>query len=88
MDRITVLNVTAVTPPVQGWPVAMYCPICKETTIELSPWSIKPEKGDYWVINGLCAHDEVSDKHNMAMAIMAMKPREIPWLTTTSANVL
>lgn len=62
------INVTNIVPPEQGWPIAMYCPICKETTFVLSPWAIKPQDGDYFKMNETCARDE---KHNM---IMAMKP--------------
>ena len=44
------IHVTHIVPPAQGWPIAMYCPLCKETTFILSPWAIKPEKGDYWLM--------------------------------------
>ena len=45
----------------------MYCPICKVTTFLLSPWAIKPEKGDYWRMNDTCASDEHYREHNLKM---------------------
>jgi hypothetical protein len=63
------IHVTAIVPPAQGLPIAMYCPICKETTFMLSPWAIKPERGDYWVINDQCASEENSYRHNIQMAM-------------------
>lgn len=62
------IYVTNIVPPEQGWPIAMYCPICKETTFILSPWAAKPKDGDYFKMNNICARDE---RHNM---IMAMTP--------------
>jgi len=62
------IHVTNITPPAQGWPVATYCPICKETTFILSPWAMKPLTGDYFKMNGVCGRDE---RHNLDMA---MKP--------------
>ena len=38
----TGIHVTSITPPEQGWPIAMYCPICKKTTFVLSPYAVKP----------------------------------------------
>jgi len=60
------IHVTSITPPAQGWPVAMYCPICKETTFILSPWAMKPVDGDYFKMNGVCGRDET---HNLTMAL-------------------
>ena len=61
--------ITSIVPPEQGWPIAMHCPICKVTTFLLSPWAIKPEKGDYWKMNDVCASDEHFHEHNMRIAM-------------------
>lgn len=66
------IHVTAIVPPEQGWPIAMYCPICKETTFLLSPWAIKPEKGDYWRMSGMCASEQYGNRHNMEIAVGMM----------------
>lgn len=63
------IHVTSIVPPAQGWPVAMYCPLCKETTFLLSPWAIKPTDGDYFKLNDTCASECVSDRHNITLAI-------------------
>ena len=60
------IHITSITPPEQGWLIAMYCPICKVTTFVLSPYAIKPEKGDYWRMTKMCAD---SDKHNLEMSM-------------------
>ena len=64
--HITSITPPEQTPPEQGWPIAMYCPICKVTTFVLSPYAIKPEKGDYWRMTKMCAD---SDKHNLEMSM-------------------
>lgn len=66
------IHVTAIVPPEQGWPIAMYCPICKETTIVLSPWAIKPERGDYWLMHETCGSEEHNLRHNMQIAVQAI----------------
>lgn len=60
------LHITSITPPAQGWPIAMYCPVCKETTFVLSLWAIKPTDGDYWRVTGMCERDA---RHNLEMSI-------------------
>ena len=45
----------------------MHCPICKETTFIISPWAIKPEKGDYWLMNDTCGSEE--HWHNLTMVM-------------------
>jgi hypothetical protein len=65
------IHVTHIVPPTQGWPIAMHCPLCKETTFLLSPWAAKPEKGDYWRMTETCAR---SDQHNMELAMKPLKP--------------
>jgi len=72
------IHVTAIVPPEQGWPVAFHCPICKETTFLLSPWAIKPEKGDYWRINETCGSEEHHMQHNMRMAMKPITYRPLP----------
>ena len=67
----TGIHVTHIVPPTQGWPIAMHCPLCKETTFLLSPWAAKPEKGDYWRMTETCAR---SDQHNMELAMKPLKP--------------
>jgi hypothetical protein len=67
--RTTGIHVTHIVPPAYGWPIAMHCPICKETTFILSPWAAKPEKGDYWRINNQCAGEGVHNQHNMKFAM-------------------
>ena len=68
------IHVTAIVPPESGWPIAMYCPICKETTFILSPWSLKPtvdgkEFEGYHKMNGMCASEVHGNEHNMQLAI-------------------
>lgn len=62
------IYVTRIDPPEQGWPIAMHCPICKETTFVLSQWAIKPKDGDYFLMKDTCGSDVVGDRHNMQMA--------------------
>lgn len=64
----TGIFVTSIVPPEHGWPIAMYCPICKETTFILSPSAIKPKDGDYWRAV-TCARDGVHIQHNMKMGM-------------------
>ena len=66
-SKPTGIHVTAITPPEQGWPVAFYCPICKETTFLLSPWAIKPKEADYIKMNDTCASDEFHYMHTMVL---------------------
>jgi hypothetical protein len=68
------IHVTAITPPAKGWPIAMHCPLCKETVIALSPWAIKPEKGDYWRMTEMCASEEHCNQHNMIMTMQRSFP--------------
>ena len=35
----------------------------------LSPWAIKPEKGDYWLMNDTCGSEEHNLRHNMTMVM-------------------
>ena len=67
--RTTSIHVTHITPPEQGWPIDLYCPLCEETTFLLSPWANKPEEGVYWWMNGTCARDGVCIQHNIKLAI-------------------
>jgi hypothetical protein len=78
------IHVTSLTPPEVGWPVAMYCRLCKKTVFMLSLWAVKPLDGDYFKINDMCV-DEVSGfKHNMQFGMkdysspIELKPGE--WL--------
>lgn len=63
------IHITSIVPPEHGWPIAMHCPICKETTFLLSPWAIKPERGDYLRMSDVCASDVFGDTHNIQMAL-------------------
>jgi hypothetical protein len=63
------IHVTKIVPPEQGWPMAFYCPLCKETTFLLSPWAVKPKDGDYFKMNETCASEEHYYQHNMQMAM-------------------
>lgn len=69
------IYVTNIVPPAQGWPVAMYCPLCKETTFLLSPWAIEPTEGGYLTINDTCANEDVYIKHNIKMAFDPLKSK-------------
>jgi hypothetical protein len=62
------ITITRITPPAQGWPIAMHCPICKETTFVLSQWDIKPERADYFKMLETCGSKEFGDRHNMKLA--------------------
>jgi hypothetical protein len=68
------IHVTYITPPAQGWPIAMHCPICRDTTFILSPWAIKPINGDYFKMKDTCSADGICDQHNMRMAVNGMNP--------------
>jgi hypothetical protein len=70
--------VTSIVPPEQGWPIAMYCPICKETTFLLSPWAAKPSDGDYWRMAEMCGSVEHQGKHNMKMAMKPILYHRLP----------
>ena len=63
------IHVTSIVPPEQGWPVAMHCPLCKETVFMLSLWAIKPKDGDFFKINKMCVNEELGFKHNMKMSM-------------------
>lgn len=63
------IHVTSIVPPEHGWPIAFHCSICKETIFLLSTWANKPEKGDYYKMNDVCASDEQSYAHNLKMAM-------------------
>lgn len=63
------IHVTKIVTPEVGWPVAFHCPLCKETTFVLSPWSPKPEDGGYFRIDKSCMSDEFFNRHNMIMAM-------------------
>jgi hypothetical protein len=74
----TGIFVTSIVPPEQGWTIAIHCPICKETTFLLSPYAIKPERGDYWIMNQMCANDAEGGLHNMQLAIPKREWKTIP----------
>ncbi len=61
----TGIVVTNIVPPEQGWPIVAHCALCHKTEIILSPWAVKPEKGDYWKMEGTCLDEEQHIKHNM-----------------------
>ena len=66
------IHVTAIVPPEQGWPIALYCPICKETTFVLSPWAVKPHDGDYHKMTEVCASEEHGMDHNLQLGLRHM----------------
>lgn len=72
------IHVTSIVPPEQGWPIAMYCPICKETTFILSPWAAKPSDGDYFRMNEVCGSVEHGGSHNMKMAMKPILYHRLP----------
>jgi hypothetical protein len=80
--KATGIYVTSITPPESGWPFALHCPLCKETVFILSPWAIKPEKGDYWRIEGTCGNEDDATrmKHDMQMSMpkIEFKPLDPP----------
>jgi len=57
--------VTSIVPPEQGWPIVAHCDLCRKTVIVLSPWAVKPEKVDYWKMEGTCLDEDLHIKHNM-----------------------
>jgi len=61
--------VTSIVPPAQGWPIAMHCPICKETTFILSLWAAKPVRCDYFKMNDVCGSIEHGGQHNLRMSM-------------------
>ena len=70
----TGIHVTSIVPPEQGWPVAYYCPLCRETTFVMSPWAVKPtvdgkEFDGYHKIKDMCASEEHGFRHNMEMGM-------------------
>ena len=81
------IHVTSIKPPEQGWPIAMYCPICKVTTFVLSPWAAKPEDGDYFKMNDMCADEVLGFKHNMQLGMKGynapidLKPGKIGFMS-------
>lgn len=63
------IHVTHITPPAAGWPIALYCPLCKETTFVLSPWAKKPDDGDYWKMKDICGSEVLADMHNFELSL-------------------
>lgn len=61
--------------PEQGWPIAMYCPICKTTTFILSLYAEKPKNGGYMKINDLCCSETLGQIHDIEIAFNKMQPR-------------
>lgn len=50
------VEVTHIVPPEQGWPIAVYCPICRTLSFLYCAYGIKPEKGDYFLMRS-CVDD-------------------------------
>jgi hypothetical protein len=59
------VHIESIVPPESGWPIVAHCDLCKKTVIVLSPWAIKPEKGDYWKMHHTCLDEDLHIKHNM-----------------------
>lgn len=72
IGKPTGIHVTSIVPPEQGWPVAMYCPICKVTTFVLSSWAKKPYDGDYFKIKDVCTLGDHAMR--LAMKTLEYKP--------------
>jgi hypothetical protein len=45
---------TGITAPETGWSVAYHCRHCRKTVFMLSAYAVKPEYGDYWLME-MCA---------------------------------
>ncbi len=69
----TGIHVTHITPPAQGWPIAMHCPLCKETMFVLSLYTNKPEHGDYWEMTDICGSEVLGQEHNLLNALDKMQ---------------
>lgn len=68
------IHVTSITPPKQGWPIGLHCPICKETVLILSPWACKPtvdgkEFDGYHIVKDMCGHETLAFRHNMQLGM-------------------
>ena len=74
------INITSIVPPESGWPIVAHCDMCKKTVIVLSPWAIKPEKGDYWKMHHTCLDEDLHIKHNM------YPQRWYPWKEKSDAD--
>jgi hypothetical protein len=61
--------VTSIVPSEQGWPIALYCPLCRTTVFVLSPWSVQPEDGGYLRINDMCGDEVHGFNHNMRLGM-------------------
>jgi hypothetical protein len=72
------VHITSIIPPEQGWPIVAHCDLCRKTEIVLSPWAMKPEKGDYWKMDGTCLDEEKHIRHNM----YTVKFAPYPWSLT------
>lgn len=71
--RQTGIYITNIIPPKQGWPIAMYCSICQETTILLEPYALPVDEGrSYLLIRDMCPSPEVGINHNMRMVMEEM----------------
>jgi hypothetical protein len=72
----TGIHITSIVSPESGWPIVAHCDLCRKTVIVLSPWAIKPEKGDYWKMHHTCLDEDLNIKHNM------YPQRWYPWKET------
>ena len=81
------IHVTKIVPPTQGWIMAFYCPLCKETVFVHDCWGKKPAKGDYFLLNEVCASEEFCWEHNMKMGMKGyhaptdLKPGGLLWMS-------
>lgn len=69
--------ITHLVPPESGWMLAMYCPICKETTFRLDKYACKPSEGDYFLMKQTCGSDEHWQEHNIQLNL----PLSLKWGT-------
>ena len=84
------IHVISITPPESGWPMAIHCPLCRETTFFLSPFACKPtedgkEFDGYHLLKDMCGNEEHAWEHNMKMGMKGwnepidLKPSPMLW---------
>lgn len=52
------IHITGIVQPESGGIIATYCERCRATTFSWGAWYIKPEKGDFFLVNGICGNPE------------------------------
>ena len=59
------IEITSLTGPDTGWPIAAHCVHCRKTVITWSPYACKPKDGDFHLLMGTCLDEELGMKHNL-----------------------